>query len=392
MCKVLAALILALTASAAAHAAATDFWSQTRRGTNSFNHTETVAHLVGAKEFGAGFVRVAIDKWHSESRDFLAGDMDHYDGLVAADAAKLRAILDGAAAHGVPILVTALGVPGDRWVQHNGDMQDTRIWHDKTWWAAAARYWGDIARTFKGHKAIAGYDVLNEPVPEWNAGLDDSNDSQVHRDAWCARIKGTARDLYGLYRAIVAAIRAQDPDVPIVLESGLWSKPMAVRCMEPIVDPHVIYSIHMYEPYAYTTFRENQGKWRYPGRAPYGGRMYDWDAAALANWFRPMLDWADAHGIKHDRLLLGEFGCDRRVEGCAAYLHDVIAAAESARMHWAFYAFREDGWDAMDYEIGSGPTPAGYWDAVVRSEAPNPPHIPNPMAQTLRDALSGPIP
>jgi hypothetical protein len=70
-----------------AAASAADFWSAPRGGTNSFNNTETIAHLAAAKEFGAGFVRVAIDKWKGKGRDFLAGDMDHYTALVPEDAA-----------------------------------------------------------------------------------------------------------------------------------------------------------------------------------------------------------------------------------------------------------------------------------------------------------------
>ncbi len=383
-------LLIAIAASVLFpdHASADDFWSQTRRGTNSFNLTETVEHLAAAKAFGAGFVRMTIDKWHGNSRDFLAGDMDHYDGLMPEDVARLRTILDGAAQVRMPGLLTALGVPGDRWVQHNGNTQDDKLWRDKAWWDKAARFWGDIARTFKGHPAIVGYNVLNEPLPEWRTGLDDANDTPANRDAWCARMKDTAHDLNGLYRKIVAAIRAEDADVPIILDLGFYAKPMAARCLEPIDDPHVVYDVHMYEPYEYTTYDLNRGKWRYPGRAPYYGKMRDWNAEALAAHLRPFIDWADAHRIGHDRLLLGEFGCDRRVDGCADYLRDVIAAAEAVRIHWAFYAFREDGWDAMDYELGSGPTPSGYWESVNRSVDPNLPRHPNPLSQVLRDALN----
>jgi len=386
MRRYLSVLLLAATLLPAP-ALAGDFWSQTRRGTNTANHHETAAHLAAAKAFGADFVRMHLGKWRGQGRDFLAGDLDHYTGLVPEDVAKLRAVLDGAAAAHIPILLTEDGVPGDRWVQHNNNELDDRIWQDKAWWDAAARYWGDIARTFKGHPAIAGYNVLNEPVPELHHGIDDNNDTQANRDAWCAKVKGTARDINGLYRKIVAAIRTEDPEVPIVLDVGLWAKPMAARCMEPIDDPHVLYAIHMYEPYEYTTFDINRGRFRYPGRAPYGGKMRNWDAAALAAWFTPFLDWADTHGVARDRLLLGEFGCDRRVEGCAAYLRDVIAVAEAAHIHWAFYAFREDGWDAMDYELGTGPTPKGYWEAVERGVDPDPPRFVNPLSEVLRKAL-----
>jgi hypothetical protein len=180
-----------------------------------------------------------------------------------------------------------------------------------------------------------------------------------------------------------------DANTPIILDAGFYAQPVALQCLTPLDDPNVLYAVHMYEPYQYTTFNRNRGRWRYPGSAPYGGAQRDWDAAALARHLQPMADWADAHGVPRNRLLLGEFGCDRRVAGCAAYLRDVIGAAEAARMHWAFYSFREDVWDAMDYEIGAGPTPPGFWNSVERGETPNPPRAPNPMADTLQAGLRG---
>ena len=53
----------------------------------------------------------------------------------------------------------------------------------------------------------------------------------------------------------------------------------------------------------------------------------------------------------------------RRWPSCPEYLEDVVSTLEANRLHWAFYAFREDEWDGMDYELGSGPMPAGYWQA-----------------------------
>jgi hypothetical protein len=366
-----------------------DFWGETRRGANSFNRVESGAHLAAAKAFGVGFVRVAIDKWRGEERDFLAGDLDQYDGLVAADVAHLRAVLDEAAASDVPVVLTLLGLPGARATQLNGDQHDVRLWQDRAWWDASARYWSDIARAFKDHPAIVGYNILNEPTPEFGEGVDEDAESLADRAAWCARVHGTPRDLDQFYRHVVAAIRVVDANTPIILDAGFYAQPVALQCLTPLDDPNVLYAVHMYEPYQYTTFNRNRGRWRYPGSAPYGGAQRDWDAAALARHLQPMADWADAHGVPRNRLLLGEFGCDRRVAGCAAYLRDVIGAAEAARMHWAFYSFREDVWDAMDYEIGAGPTPPGFWNSVERGETPNPPRAPNPMADTLQAGLRG---
>jgi hypothetical protein len=36
---------------------------------------------------------------------------------------------------------------------------------------------------------------------------------------------------------------------------------------------------------------------------------------------------------------------------CGTYLTDVLDAVDARGAHWAFYAFREDEWDGMDYEL-----------------------------------------
>uniref|UniRef100_A0A1I7ZIA3 MarR family transcriptional regulator n=1 Tax=Steinernema glaseri TaxID=37863 RepID=A0A1I7ZIA3_9BILA len=43
----------------------------------------------------------------------------------------------------------------------------------------------------------------------------------------------------------------------------------------------------------------------------------------------------------------------RRWAGCTAYLEDVLGTLDRQQVHWAFYSFREDSWDGMDYELGS---------------------------------------
>ncbi|MNO02626.1 hypothetical protein D3C81_2230870 [compost metagenome] len=37
---------------------------------------------------------------------------------------------------------------------------------------------------------------------------------------------------------------------------------------------------------------------------------------------------------------------------------------DQAKLHWAFYSFREDSWDGMDYELGSAKVPWAYWQAI----------------------------
>ena len=60
---------------------------------------------------------------------------------------------------------------------------------------------------------------------------------------------------------------------------------------------------------------------------------------------------------------MGEFGCDRSHEGAELYLHDLINIFNQNNWHWSFYSYREDdGWQAMDYELGKQKVHYTYWE------------------------------
>jgi hypothetical protein len=82
-----------------------------------------------------------------------------------------------------------------------------------------------------------------------------------------------------------------------------------------------------------------------------------------------------------------EFGCDRQARGARDYLADLVAALNGRGWHWAFYSFREDSWDRMDYELGTGPAGAAYWEAVARGEDPPRPRSDNPLWRVLAEGM-----
>jgi len=43
---------------------------------------------------------------------------------------------------------------------------------------------------------------------------------------------------------------------------------------------------------------------------------------------------------------------------------DVLKPLGASDVHWAFYSFREDAWDGMDYELGNAKVGWKYWQAV----------------------------
>jgi hypothetical protein len=369
-----------------------DYWSRPRRGANFFNRVETAERLRAAAGFGIEFARIAPDKWTGAGRDFLLGDADDFRGVPPADLALLRRTLDDAHAAGIEVVLTMLSLPGARWRQHNGNRSDFRLYREPRFAEQAAAFWKELAKALRGHPALVGYNLLNEPHPELMDGSVD--EATFDFPAFAGRVRGTAADLHVLYAGIARAIRQVDPDIPLILDCGLYATPPALAALRPLPDPLVLYAIHMYEPFVYTNHRRNRGRFRYPGVVaidpddPAAGQRR-WDADALARFLEPVKTWQRAQGMAAGRILVGEFGVDRRAAGADRYLRDLIGLFASRGWHQAFYAFREDTWDAMDYEIGPHPLPASYWKAREEGRSMEPPRGDNPIWRAMLEGLRG---
>ncbi|HEY4145477.1 glycoside hydrolase family 5 protein [Pinirhizobacter sp.] len=343
------------------------FWNIPRHGGNSFNRLPPDrAYFQALKGHGATWVRLSFDKWKPAQRDFLIGNADDYRTLDTDDLATLRATLDRAHAAGLKVVVAPLSLPWMRWSQNNGDRFDDRLWRDRKHWDTAARYWRDAATALRDHPAIAAYNIINEPAPEKLGGLPE-HAPPAAMAAWFARERKGARNLPAFYARVIAAIREVDKTTPIMVDAGWYAAADAFDYWPaPLGDTRVLYAFHMYEPYAVTSAPnlKRRKPYAYPGVVPFGGKQLNFDAGRVKAYLKIPMDWAARHAIPANRLVAAEFGCVRQLAGCAGYLEDVIGTLDTNGVHWAFYSFREDTWDAMDYELGTGKVPWRYWQAV----------------------------
>ena len=360
-------LLLGVLSGAAGAADMIAFWDKPERGGNSFNRLPPdQAYFDALQDYGASWVRLSYDKWQPAERDYLIGNADQYQGLVAKDLQQLKTTLDRAHAAGLKVVITPLSLPGMRWAQNNGDRFDDRLWQDKRFWTQSAAFWRDLAAVLKEHPAVAAYNLINEPAPEKQAGLAEHADAAKMRD-WYEKQVGSARDLPGFYQTLISAIREVDSLTPIMVDAGWYGAADAFSYWPaPLADSRVLYSFHMYEPYAATSAPNLQRArpYTYPGLVPFAAGMQKWDPNRVRSYLQLPLDWAAQHAIPANRMVAGEFGCMRKLPGCQQYLEDVLSALEAARVHWAFYSFREDSWDGMDYELGSANVPWAYWKAA----------------------------
>lgn len=346
-----------------------DFWEAPRHGGNSFNRLPPdQAYFQALKDYGASWVRLSYDKWQPTGRDFLLGDADGYKGLAAEDLVQLRNVLDAAQSAGLKVVIAPLSLPGMRWVQNNHDRFDDRLWQDKAWWLQSAAFWRDLAAALKDHPAIAGYNLINEPAPEKRGGLAE-HAAAADMQAWYRQQQGGTRDLPAFYTQVIAAIREVDPLTPVMVDAGWYAAADAFAYWPaPLSDARVLYSFHMYEPYHATSAPNlNRAKpYAYPGTVKFAGQQQVWGRERVEKYLKSPQQWAQAHQVPASRLVAGEFGCMRRLPGCRQYLEDVLTSLDQAGLHWAFYSFREDSWDGMDYELGSAKVPWAYWQAIER--------------------------
>jgi endoglucanase len=377
-----------ISSTAFAQGSKLDFWNKQRKGANWFNRIPTKEWLLAARQANLEVIRLAPDKWKAAQRDFLIGDADLYKGIVEQDFQKLKEVLDNAQELGLKIVLTPLSLPGVRWRQQNGDKEDFRLWREEGYLSQSANFWRDLARRLKGHAAIVSYNILNEPHPELATGFENHG---ADFTKWYAKVKDTAADLNRFNATIVEAIREVDKETPIVIDSGLWASPSAITYLQPLKDDKVLYSVHMYEIYEFTSQKPINRDASYPGKVfkTVGDKKVEvsLDQKELENILRPVMEWQKKYKVPANRMIVGEFGCQRKVKGAAKYLEDLIQIFNQQGWHWAFYAFREDVWDAMDYELGAGPVPAGYWQAVEKGETPTVKRIDNPIWAVIKREL-----
>ena len=340
-----------------------DFWNAQRVGANGDGLDANNEWFRTAKDAGIEFVRLSCAEMPPNQRDFLIGNADKFDAIDTRDLKRLKAVLDLAHQHDVKIVITMFSLPGCRWRQKNDGKFDYRLWHDESYQVDATRFWTNLASKLRDHPALVGYNILNEPAPEREQGFEEPSEAFSQ---WLAATEDTTADLNAFNQRMVEAIRSVDAKTPIVLDCRFHAVAKGITSLRPIDDPALLYSFHFYEPWSYVTYRINKQRFRYPDRMPVdweGTKTKSWSVDELISQMSPVTEWASKHGVPANRILVGEFGCDRRVEGAQQYLADTVATINQHNWHWAFYKYRSGTWDGMDYELGTEKLTGKYWQA-----------------------------
>lgn len=285
------------------------------------------------QEWGANLVRWQLVWWRAP------GDrppLEHYDTWLDAELRRLDAALPWCERYGLYVVVDLHSPPGGRAISGGYVAANDRLFTDPGAQAKLVEVWKKLARRYRGVRTIWGFDLVNEPVEEYVAeGCDD----------WPTLAERVGR-----------AIRGVDPDRTLIVEPAAWGGPEGFADWVPLRLDRVVYSVHMYQPHAFT----HQGVYgedpplRYPGTIQ--GRW--WDKNRLEEALQPVRQFQERYNM---HIYAGEFSAIRWApEGSAhRYLRDLIELFESWDWDWSYHAFREwHGWSVEHGEDRSETGPA----------------------------------
>ncbi|NMA45942.1 MAG: glycoside hydrolase family 5 protein [Lentisphaerae bacterium] len=256
--------------------------------------------------WGANIVRWQMSRnWHKRNDN---QDLPEYFRWIDEKIAQAKQGLDRCHELGLRVILDLHVPPGGRNLDGRMNMFDNREYAD-----AFVEVWRRFATAVKGHPALYGYDLINEPQ---QIGV------------------AFAVDYLSLQYEAAQVVRAIDPQTPIIIESNEWDSATAFSYLSPIPMKDVIYQAHMYFPSEFT----HQGVGNRKVGLKYPDPKRNWDKEALRRHLQPVRDFQLKHGA---RILIGEFSAPRYAEGAERYLADCIAIFEEYGWDWTYHAFRE---------------------------------------------------
>lgn len=290
--------------------------------------------VLGA-EWGANVLRWQFIRYVSPGGET---PLDAYDAWLDSELAKLDRALPHCARHGLRVVLDLHSPPGGSRTASGYIGSDAGLFTNALAQAKFVQVWRRLAERYRENLVIWGFDLANEPVEqELGDGCDD----------WQSLATRAAR-----------AIRAVNTRHAIIVEPSPWGSPASIRNLDPLPVEGVVYSVHMYEPSAFTHqgIHGNVAGVRYPGLI---GTVHQ-DKSTLRAILQPVRDFQRHYNV---HVYVGEFSAIRWAPGAADYLRDCIEIFEEYDWDWTYHAFREyDGWsvehgpDRADRDPSASPT------------------------------------
>ncbi len=293
------------------------------------------AVLKDAPAFGANAVRVMLS----------ATPEIQPDGKTHFDLSKLETVLDEAKKNNIAVIVDLHGVknPAHQNYRKDRNGRSADFWNDDSNLELMKQFWTQLATACKDREQTIWYDLYNEPL--------DWNDFPSYPAKW----PKWAQELIDLIRTI-------DNRHEIVIEPGPGGLCWGFRTFPALKGDRLIYSVHNYQPHAYThqgisSLKDTDLAKAYLETVPSWPAVYSdaggglWDKERLKQELAPALNFQKKHNA---RIYVGEFGVIRWAPNADRYLRDNIELFEEYGWDWTYHSFREyDGW-SFEYEPAFG--------------------------------------
>ncbi|MEU6074352.1 cellulase family glycosylhydrolase [Micromonospora sp. NPDC047074] len=176
----------------------------------------------------ADIARMAAEGWNSVRLPLNARYLMADDGTFDEAAFGLvDRFMDWCRRHGVYVVVDLHGAPGGQTGTNIDDSPNNypELFVSTDHQDATVRLWRELARRYRDEPIVAGYDLLNEPLPR---------DFQYKYP----------RELVALYKRLIAEIREIDPDHMIILEGSNWARNWSI--FDELWDDNVLLQFHKY--------------------------------------------------------------------------------------------------------------------------------------------------
>lgn len=202
-------------------------------------------------------------------------------------------------------LHAAVGAQNHDW--HSDSVGPAELWTNESFQKRTCALWKFLAGRYKNETALAGYDILNEPVLESPKILND------------------------FYKKLIKCIREVDPNHMIFVEGRQWA--MDIACLQNFDDDNLVLSIHAYQPMDFTF--NLVPHMSYPIRC----RVKPWDRKILKEYLAPY----QALSLKRKRpIFVGEFGVNYRrgFDGEHLWVKDIVSVFKEFGFSWSYWTYK----------------------------------------------------
>lgn len=241
---------------------------------------------------------------------------------------------------------------------------NNRVWADQAAQDGWVEMWRYTARRYRDNPTVVGYDLMCEPNSNEVGAYPATDPLNIwNPDVFYALYSDTIHDWNQLYPRIVAAIREEDSQTPVLVEGMGYSAVEWLPYLEPADDPRTVYTIHQYAPHQYTHQQADASGCAYPGTCD-----VDWDGDAETfdrTWLEGLLSTVDIfRATCAVPVAANEFGVVRWAPGAAAFMDDQMGLFERLGLNYALWVW-DPAWMPWEREIDAfnfrhGPDPDNH--------------------------------